>query len=201
MLRRVPVGAGQQQALVGMVGAGGPDLLAVDDPAAALKSARVVAPARSEPLPGSLNNWHQLSSPVRMRRRNFFFCGSVPCSSSVAAASISHSRFRRADRADVGEFLLDHAREADRQATPIPRLGPVRHAPTGVGELAPPSHQGHLGVPVGREPASHFGSDIGFANLASLFAHHSNFPTLHQEFPMVARLPEKDLGALSALEP
>src|SRR5438270_6355379 len=51
-------------------------------------SARVTAPATSEPLPGSLNNWHQISSPVRMRSRNFSFCQSVPCSRIVAAARV-----------------------------------------------------------------------------------------------------------------
>ena len=33
------------------------------------RSARVTAPAASDPLPGSLNNWHQASSPVRLGRR------------------------------------------------------------------------------------------------------------------------------------
>ena len=33
MFRHIPVGSGQQQAVIGMMGAGGPDLLAVDDPA------------------------------------------------------------------------------------------------------------------------------------------------------------------------
>ena len=43
-----------------------------------LKSARVVAAAMSEPEPGSLNSWHQVSSPVRMRFRNFSLCRSLP---------------------------------------------------------------------------------------------------------------------------
>src|ERR1700722_2979890 len=53
-----------------------------------LKSARVTAPATSEPLPGSLNNWHQVSSPVRLLRRNFDFSMSEPCARMVAAASV-----------------------------------------------------------------------------------------------------------------
>ena len=32
------------------------------------RSARVVSPARSEPAPGSLNSWHQLTRPVEDRR-------------------------------------------------------------------------------------------------------------------------------------
>ena len=52
------------------------------------RSARVTAPATSDPLPGSLNSWHQVSSPVRLRRRNFSFCRSVPCARMVAAARV-----------------------------------------------------------------------------------------------------------------
>ena len=32
-------------------------------------TADVARPARSEPAPGSLNSWHQISSPVKMGRR------------------------------------------------------------------------------------------------------------------------------------
>ena len=46
-------------------------------------SARVRRPARSDPAPGSLNSWHQTSSPRRMARRWSDFCSSVPHASSV----------------------------------------------------------------------------------------------------------------------
>ena len=51
-------------------------------------TAFVVAPAKSEPLPGSLKSWHHTSSPVTMRLRNFSLCISVPWFSIVAAANI-----------------------------------------------------------------------------------------------------------------
>ena len=50
-------------------------------------SARVTAPATSDPLPGSENNWHQVSSPVIIGSRNFSLCISVPWARIVAAAS------------------------------------------------------------------------------------------------------------------
>ena len=33
------------------------------------RTARVPSPAKSEPEPGSLNSWHQRSSPVNIGRR------------------------------------------------------------------------------------------------------------------------------------
>ena len=51
------------------------------------RSARVVSPARSEPLPGSLNSWHHVSSPVIARGSRRRFSSSEPWASSVGAAS------------------------------------------------------------------------------------------------------------------
>ena len=46
MLDRIPIGAGEQQAAMGVMGAGGPDLLAVDDPLADLSVSRAGGGAR-----------------------------------------------------------------------------------------------------------------------------------------------------------
>ena len=41
-------------------------------------TALVARLARSEPAPGSLNSWHQISSPVHSGRSQRFFCSSLP---------------------------------------------------------------------------------------------------------------------------
>ena len=74
------------------------------------RSARVTAPAMSEPLPGSLKSWHQVSSPVRMRRRNFSLCRSVPCVEDRGGGQRADAGLGDADGADAGELLVDDRR-------------------------------------------------------------------------------------------
>ena len=50
------------------------------------RTARVASPARSDPAPGSLNSWHQISSPVHSGRSQRCFCSGVPCARIVGAA-------------------------------------------------------------------------------------------------------------------
>ena len=50
------------------------------------RSARVVNPARSDPLPGSLNSWHHRCSPTTIGGRSRCFSSSDPCSRIVGAA-------------------------------------------------------------------------------------------------------------------
>ena len=47
------------------------------------RSARVDSPATSEPAPGSLKSWHQISSAVKIGRRKRCFCSSVPHATMV----------------------------------------------------------------------------------------------------------------------
>ena len=47
------------------------------------RSARVASPATSEPAPGSLNSWHQISSDVKIGRRKRRRCSSVPRTTMV----------------------------------------------------------------------------------------------------------------------
>jgi hypothetical protein len=42
------------------------------------RSSRVASPATSEPAPGSLNIWHQMYSPEKIRGRSSFFISSLP---------------------------------------------------------------------------------------------------------------------------
>ena len=55
-------------------------------PGPSARTARVASPARSDPAPGSLNSWHQISSPVHSGRIQRAFCSSVPKARMVGAA-------------------------------------------------------------------------------------------------------------------
>ena len=66
VLRRVGVGAGEADALVGALGDRVPHLLAGELPALRRPARRFVrSEARSEPAPGSEKSWHHTSSPSR----------------------------------------------------------------------------------------------------------------------------------------
>ena len=82
LLRR---GAREQEHQVGMFGAAGPDLLAVDD-VAVLPSrlAKVFSDEVSVPLVGSVTpNACSRSSPLAICGSHFAFCSSLPCRSTV----------------------------------------------------------------------------------------------------------------------
>ena len=65
VLRRVGVGPGEQDPEAGDVGVARPDLLAVDDPLVAVAHGAGAQRRRGrEPASGSLNSWHQNSSPA-----------------------------------------------------------------------------------------------------------------------------------------
>src|SRR3954454_20261961 len=51
------------------------------------RTALHASPAKSLPAPGSLNSWHQRSSPVNIGRRNRWRCSSVPWVTIVGPAS------------------------------------------------------------------------------------------------------------------
>jgi len=62
------------------------------------------------PLPGSLNNWHHVSSPVRIRRSNLFLSVDPIHVRRAWRGEQPHSRFSNdAHRADRGKFLIDDA--------------------------------------------------------------------------------------------
>ena len=87
VLGHVGVGAGHEHRPARLVRLRRPHLLAVDHPLVAVAhrpGGR--APARSDPAPGSLNSWHQTSSPVHSGRSQRCCCSSVPCARIVGAA-------------------------------------------------------------------------------------------------------------------
>ena len=108
-LRRVGIGAGQQQAPVGVRGTAGPHLLAVDDVAAVDLAGRVVERlARSEPASGSEKPWHQIS-PSRIAGRWRRRCSSVPaCEQRRRGVVDRDERQHEAGRVVRGELLVEH---------------------------------------------------------------------------------------------
>jgi hypothetical protein len=67
-----------------MLGAAGPDLLAVDDVAVAVALAKVFSDVVSVPLVGSVTpNACSRNSPLAIFGSHFAFCASLPCRSSV----------------------------------------------------------------------------------------------------------------------
>ena len=141
VLGDVPVGAGQQHAVGGLVRA--PvfhtfwPLTTHSSPS---RSARVVSPARSEPLPGSENSWHHVCSPVTIgrSRRPFTRRSRAPGSWARRASCRAGGG---ADRADPAELRVDHARPG-RRADPGRTIDrPRRAAPAGVGQQLAPLEQ------------------------------------------------------------
>ncbi len=59
------------------------------------RTAFVRSDARSEPAPGSLNSWHQRSSPRRVASTNRSCCATVPCRRIVGTA---HAPITRSGR-------------------------------------------------------------------------------------------------------
>jgi hypothetical protein len=58
------------------------------------RTARVARPARSDPAPGSLNSWHQASSPVKVRRSSRSRTASSPLVTMVGPAMVSPKKWR-----------------------------------------------------------------------------------------------------------
>ena len=89
------VGAGHEHAPVGDVGERVPHLLAGDRPTRRRRARPCVArPARSEPAPGSLNSWHQASSPVNIRRSRRCLMASSPLVTIVGPAMVRPKKWR-----------------------------------------------------------------------------------------------------------
>src|SRR5580704_13596458 len=166
-----------------------------------LSSARVRAPARSEPLPGSLKSWHQLSSPVRMRRRNFALWKSPPCSSRVAAArpltplrATLTAPMRRISSATIASYsggrpLPCHC--AGQLGMPQPEsISRLRHS-------ARPSSAFQLASSQARASARTAAS-VGWLMVPSIGSHP---PRLQHPLAVPGRVAQEHLGALGALEP
>src|SRR5262245_26302481 len=112
MLGRIPIRAGQQQAVIGMMGTRGPDLLAVDEPIVAVQiragggtgEVRATARLAEELAPGVFPSENAaqilLFLPIRsmLKKRR--------------CRQQSYSRFRHPYGTDAREFLFHRAHEA-----------------------------------------------------------------------------------------
>ena len=122
------------------------------------RSARVVSPARSEPAPGSLNSWHQLTCPSRTG-------GHVP--GDLVRRAVREDRRRRHEQPESARRTqraeLSRTWRARRcRPCGADRGRPARAVKCGAvqpafGDDAPPLVDRELGIPVLLEP----GVDLG----------------------------------------
>ena len=68
--------------------------------------ARVVSAARSEPAPGSLNSWHQSSSPRRVGPTHRSVCSGVPWAMMVGRAQAATARLGRRSPASAQTWSM-----------------------------------------------------------------------------------------------
>ena len=155
VLRHVPVRACEQEAVVGVVGAGGPHLLAVDDPVVAVA---VGAGGCAGEVGAAAGLAEELAPGV--------FAGEdaaqESCLVGIAAVFEQGGRGQEpnaglgdADGVQSGEFLVHHRRKRFRHVAPVPPPGPNRHAPTRVRQQVAPGHQVFVRVPVCLQPFPH----------------------------------------------
>ena len=168
MLDLVPVGARQQQAPMRLVRRGGPHLLAVDHPlVAALVGARdgarhVGAAARlAEQLaPGVLAGEDALEELLLME------IGAVR--QDRRGGEGADAGLGDADRAHLGELLVDDGVELHRQVAAVPLLGPMRRAPARLAQLLAPFDEAEIGIPVGLQPGADFAADALFGRFGGV---------------------------------
>ena len=105
------------------------------------RTARVARPATSEPAPGSLNSWHQISSHVNSGRRYRCCWRSVPWATSVGATMPRPMMLHRARERRTG---LEQ-----RSVTRCwrPGLSPSRPVPPGSGPTPVRGRTGRRGTP------------------------------------------------------
>ena len=135
VLRRVRVGAGQQEAVVGVVALRGPHLLTVDDPFVAVEHRRWSSgPARSEPESGSQKPWHQRDRALQDRRAG------TPASAPrcPTAASSARRACRRRSRPRIGALARANSSAS---TTPCIVVRPLPPYSSGhVAQIQPPSN-------------------------------------------------------------
>ena len=157
VLGRVPVGAGEEHPVAGVMGAGRPHLLAVDHPLVAVPlgvrrepgEIRAAAWLAEQLAPGVGASDDGTQEPILQVVRTVLEDG---------RGGQPHARaLGRADGSHPVELAVHHVRHRRREA-PSPPLGrPRRSAPTGVGQQIAPASQGQVRVPVLRQPGANLG--------------------------------------------
>ena len=117
------------------------------------RSARVASDARSDPEPGSLKSWHQVSSLRTMGGRKRSRCSSVPWAKSAGAARFSPKRVQPTEVVRT-QLLVDPARHVAREVEAAVGDRPGRHDQPRRTErriprlvLRPAPHRADLGRP------------------------------------------------------
>ena len=142
--------------------AGGPDLLAVDDPLVALH----LRPGHRAGDVGSAAGFGEQLAPGILpghdAEQELLFVHVGAMRQDRGGRQDADAGLGDADGADTLEFFLDHRHQADGQVAAIPAARPVRVAPAGLGQLMAPFHQTQVRVPVCFQPGAAFGADGGF---------------------------------------
>src|SRR6185503_621120 len=124
-----------------LVGAGGPDLLPVDDP---LIAAELGPRHRTGDVRSAAGLAEQLAPDIlagQNAEQEFFL---LPVGAMIEDRSGSEGTdtcLCDADRADALEFLLDDRHQADRKVAAVPARRPMRGTPPGLGQLATPLYE------------------------------------------------------------
>ena len=160
MLGHVPVGAGQQHPEVGVVGAGVPHLLAVDDPLVAVELGAGGQPGE---VGAGARLAEQLAPRVLAGERSG--AGTARCSVVGAVGSRIVGAARpmpvpsgSADRADGAELAGDDVVGPRRQAPPVPLGRPRRHRPAGVEQPSRQARSDSAGSQLAVHPGAHVGA-------------------------------------------
>ncbi len=152
----VPIGAGEQQTPLGVMRAGRPDFLAVDDPTfTVLHCAR----CRARQVRTAAGFAEQLTPGVLARQnapQKTLFVRLAAVLEQGRSGQHADPDPRDADRPDGVKFRFDEGVQRNRQSAPEPFTRPVRHTPAGIGELVAPVDQAGRRVPVLCQPATHF---------------------------------------------
>ena len=121
--------------VVGVLGLGGPDLLAVDDPLVAVELGRGCSDGQVAPGVGLGEALAPArSAPLRISGRNSFFCSSVPHCRMVGPTRVSPKKSPRIGALGPGELLVEDHRSASSR-------GPCRRTPSGhEAQIQPPSN-------------------------------------------------------------
>ncbi len=167
MLLGVPVRPCQEQTPVGVVGAGGPDLLAIDDPAVSYQlrprhgAGEIGARARlAEQLaPNVLAGQAWAKERLLLRVRAVGEQG--------LGREVAHAGAGDAHGADAADLLVDDDGQRRRQIAAVPGFGPGRRGPAGIDQFGAPFDEAKIWVPVGLEP----GADVGAHGLFGGFGH------------------------------
>src|SRR6516165_192001 len=140
-----------------------------------------------------------MSSPVRMRRRNFYFCRSVPCARMVAAARVRMPTFatptapiRLNSSSTTGTRPTGRSRPYQRDGqggTPHPDAASLRrHATSPESGFQFASSQART-------------SARTVSSLTSVMSLPSSWPVLPHQFAVIVGVAQQHLGAFRPLEP